>query len=795
MKSLFFFPFLFFSLYSASQTMSGKVLKQAKGVYTPLINVKIIIGSVTDSSNRRFAISNSNGDFFFEGVKKGPYFLSIDTIGYETYHANIDMTGETLVLKPIELKQKVIMLTPVIVTSTKTPVSYKLGKTVLDVLHSSYNKGYNSFNVLNNVPGLRSDNTGEITFRGNQPTQIFLDGRLINLDGTNLMTYLKSIPSESINSIEVMPVHTSEFSAQNGGVVVNIKLKRTYKYGLSGTITSSVEENKYTTSSTGIALTMHKMRFDVLGNYTYFHVRTFQNSIETQTTLLNNTTSVENDHFRQKTDANLLRLQAELHLSPFQSAGIIYNLASNKGITNTNSNLLFTSSSINTSNPNTTLNKKDILLNDNQINFYYTIKTDTSGGMVKLEYKFVDFTNSKFSSVTSAIPPSSQPIFTFINNPLRVPINILSADLNKLIAKNITLKTGVRFDASKTSNNNQYFSGINKTVDTLQSNYFKYNERTLGLYSSLAKESRLWALNLGLRIERNSYHGILLGKDDQIERNQWDVFPTVIYQQKFKGTNSLTASYSRQISRPSYQLLNPFTDFSNTYFKTQGNPNLRPYFSNTLELLYLIHGVYSITAGFKQIPDMINNIYLQHGPYTISTYDNSNNESEYYLTFYLPVKINKWWTINGLAYLGYKSIKTFGLSAQNSTKLTPYVQLTNHFFFAKRFFVDINGFYLGETFYSIYSQHPQAAVNINFKTSFFKNRLTLAFAANDPLNIKRIKIDVKEASFNRRIQNFLPTRTENITLSYNFSLGKIKRETQQSSLSDNQVERLRSIRH
>ena len=74
--------------------------------------------------------------------------------------------------------------------------------------------------ALQNTPGIEVDAEGNITLRGSQSVEVWLNDRPSHLSGENLKEYLKLLPANSIERIEVISNPSARYGG--GGPVVNI---------------------------------------------------------------------------------------------------------------------------------------------------------------------------------------------------------------------------------------------------------------------------------------------------------------------------------------------------------------------------------------------------------------------------------------------------------------------------------------------------------------------------------------------------------------------------------------------
>jgi outer membrane receptor protein involved in Fe transport len=87
---------------------------------------------------------------------------------------------------------------------------------------------------MRNIPGLNVDIEGNVTLRNAAP-QIFVDGRPTTLT-------LEQIPSDAIESVEMITNPSAKFDASGGqSGILNIVLKKARKVGYNGGIRVGVD--------------------------------------------------------------------------------------------------------------------------------------------------------------------------------------------------------------------------------------------------------------------------------------------------------------------------------------------------------------------------------------------------------------------------------------------------------------------------------------------------------------------------------------------------------------------------
>ncbi|WP_212004679.1 TonB-dependent receptor [Chitinophaga sp. HK235] len=757
----------------------------------------ITLRSKTDSALVAGTVTSEHGTFEMQ-AEKNSYVLQVHMASYQSWNRDITV-NDAVDLGRINLQTSSRELKTVVITSRRPFITRNLDKTVLDIENSVYSKGENGFRLFNVVPGVQTDNLGKISFRGTEGITVYIDNRKIQLSGNQLMNYLKSIPSESIKSIEISSVPASEYDAQNTGAIVNIILKKSYKQGFSGTVSSYYEQHRFPNFTNSALLNYGTGKFNFQGSYTYADYHGFSDNTESQYYHNIGLNTVQTERYQEKISYQDARIGVDYNITDKQVLGVNYQY------THTRAKGTSVADNVSRSAPMfnnidsffVTNSEKDYLLKNQFLNVFYRNRLDSLGSRLDAGYNFVGYDNNINSSIDSRFfrPDSTtlrSPQYLYIYNPLKINIHTWNLDLQKVFSNKTTLKAGAKYSNSYTDNNIAYYNGQlpDSKLDSGRSSIFRYRENIFALYSSYSKEWKDWSMNAGLRAEYTGYEGRSETGEKVIGRSSWALFPSLFLQRKL-NKDALTFSYARRITRPSYQLLNPFEDVEDPYFLTRGNPLLVPYFSNSMELAYLLKSKYNFTLYYKSTDNIINNVYRAEGRLIVSTYDNINDERVLGLSVSAPVRLTKWWEISAFASLSYNQIRVRATPATTYRKWTTYIWGSSKFTLPHNFFIEVSGNDLINAFYGIYDLDEQGVINMSFKKTFLEDKLTVTLTANDPFNIKRVGFEIHEQTFDRYVKNILPVRSVGIGVSYNFSGGKKKVSKEQvDAANQDEINRL-----
>src|SRR5690242_12840557 len=189
-------------------TIKGKVVASEK----PVEAASVSLLKTKDSSLVKIEITDKQGNFEFNNIKPGNYFLRTDVVGYKKiFSPAFELSNTNIHLDEIKLTEDEKQLADVSVTAVRPLVENKIDKTVVNVDASQTNTGLSALEVLEKSPGVTVDNDGNIKLRGKQGVIIMIDGKPAYLSGDNLTNYLKNLSSNQLDQIEIMSQPSAKY--------------------------------------------------------------------------------------------------------------------------------------------------------------------------------------------------------------------------------------------------------------------------------------------------------------------------------------------------------------------------------------------------------------------------------------------------------------------------------------------------------------------------------------------------------------------------------------------------------
>ena len=215
--------------------------------------------------------AGKDGSFAFQNLKDDTYLIKATFIGYKNYvGSNVVVSGQQAVVLPaFNLSPTGKMLKEVAVTGKKSFVEQKIDRTVVNVGALLSNTGTNALEVLQKTPGVQVDADGNITFKGKSGVLVMIDDKPTYLSAANLATYLRSLPSSSLDQIELMDNPPAKYDAAGNAGVINIKTKKNTIRGFNAVASADYQQGFYGRTNESINMNYRIDKVNLFANLNY----------------------------------------------------------------------------------------------------------------------------------------------------------------------------------------------------------------------------------------------------------------------------------------------------------------------------------------------------------------------------------------------------------------------------------------------------------------------------------------------------------------------------------------------
>ncbi|SDI14628.1 TonB-dependent receptor domain-containing protein [Chryseobacterium jejuense] len=771
---------LFTSVLSAQSTQNFSLSGNIKSDKAEQMEINLLDA---DNTLIKTEIADSNGKFGFTDLKSGTYHLKINKNGSEVYHSDNISLADNTTLPSIDLAIKSIE--GVTITKAKPMIERQDGKMIMNVENSIASTGNSAFEVLEKAPGISIDNNDNISLRGKGNLLIQIDGKNTPMTGSDLANYLKGIPSSTIDKIEFITNPSSKYDAA-GSSIINIKLKKEQRKGTNGSVSTSLGTGKYVKNNNSFSINHRNKKINIFGNYSFAYREAYNGLVLDRNFYENNNFKkayVQDNYLKFKFNSHVAKAGMDYYLNDKNVLGFSVGLVSNKfNINGDNSNVTLGSNRLPESSFKTINASNDRWTNLSfNLNHKYTI--DSLGSEISTDFDYINYANSSLQSFDTKTHEinSGEDNLDIIKGDMNGKLNIysLKSDLNKNFKDDWKLETGIKTSFVKTDNDLKFFNASSGSLipDLSKTNHFIYEENINAVYGNVSKKWEKFKATAGLRMENTNVKGTQLTTNQVNKRNYTQLFPSAVVSYDLTDKSNVEINFSRRITRPSYNQLNPFKFYLDPTTLKAGNPDLNAQTTMNYEFTYSLSNKYFATLSYSKTSNNITDILkpvVENGQIvTVQTIENLNSVSYFGLYLIAPVKVTKWWDMNNSAnfYYGSYTGNISGTQINNKGNFTFNINSINSFKLGNGYTAELTGNYKAREIYAYLDVSPNWYLNIGAQKKF-KNNSTLKFSFTDMFFTSNIK---GQTVYNDYLENFAVKRdTRVVTLSYTYNFGSSK---------------------
>jgi outer membrane receptor protein involved in Fe transport len=683
-----------------------------------------LIGSKFDSTTktRRDTIiagmlTRKSGDFSLENLPvMGRYRLLVSAIGYKSVEQPVsfnmnfgrgqDMSQAMAALDKdlgnVKLAIDTQMLASVTVSADRPMIQMGIDRKIFNVDKNISSAGGTAVDVMRNVPGLNVDIEGNVTLRNSAP-QIFVDGRPTTLS-------LDQIPSDAIESVEMITNPSAKFDASGGqSGILNIVLKKQRKVGYNGGVRAGVDSRGRFNG--GGDFNVRQGKINVFAN-AFYNQRKSKGWGETDRLNITDdplTSTFQSNNSVFKGNFAFARFGVDYFMNNRNTFTISQNIMGGTFNMNNQNDLLYR-----------TVNSPDVesqyrnTLGRNKFNNYatsigYKHLFPQSGRELTADVNYNYSPNSGYQNISirsfndqdqviPKTPEQLQNITTGGNNKFIV----VQTDYVHPLNANMKWEAGLRTQTRRyESHQFNVYNGVPQTSLNNEFTYTDYVYAAYGIFSQKVKD--VFSYQVGLRLESSSYDGQQIGKGSYKNDFPVSLFPSIFLSKNIGDKQDIQLNYSRKINRPNFFQLMPNTDYSDTLNLNTGNPDLKPEFTNSLELSYqktygernntflaTLFGKHTdnLIARYQSLRDIGDTTAL------VSSYINANVAYAAGIELIFRNNLTKWWELNFNTNVYYSKIKGSDVVPDlENERTSSFSKINNTFRITKTLSIQLSGDY------------------------------------------------------------------------------------------------------
>ena len=689
------------------------------------------------------AVTTAAGSFVLQAAP-GAYRLKVSFLGFADWEQAVQLAPATA-LGTIVLRASATALQEVTVRGQKNLVDYQPDRVVFNVENSVSAVGGDAVQALSAAPGVLVRNN-TISLLGKGAVRVLVNGRLLELTGEELVTYLKAIPASSIKNVEVMTNPPAKYDAGGGGLL-NINLKQGAADSWKNTATLAYEQNTYGSAALRDNLVYNKGKVHFAGS-AGGKLGGSQVKQALRTAYPRGPWDLRYVA-RQREDNASARLALDYDLTPHTAVGGQYagTYAAPSSQDDTAIGVYGPQHALDSLIRNT--GTRQVRTTSHAYNAHLVSVLDTLHRQLAVDGDYFAYNSDLDNAfVANAFAPNER----FLNTNLaarnvshqQVRTGSVKVDVEHPLTW-ARLSYGAKISLINSQSGIAYYKTLLATsqLDAGRSNTFDYRERTQALYLSGTRPlTPKLSLQVGLRLENTQTRGYSATLNQLTTNAYFKLFPTAYLTYKRDSIRSVQLTYGRRVNRPGFGLLNPFRSYINSTSYSEGNPFLQPSFVDNLELTFTFKDAWRTNAFVTRTVDGFGPVFTAD-PATntlVISRQNYLQEYAYGLGESYTAPVTSWWQTQTLLYiLGSMSRLTNELVATPRNGAQLYGSTTNTFTLRPATKLQVEYTYASPVARGLYHTGYVSGLNLALQQTLLHDRLQVAALLNDVFNTAYLK--------------------------------------------------------
>ena len=780
----------------APATVNGTVAGPAG---TAVEFATVTLHRAADSVVVKTEFSDVRGAFRLEAAAGGRYLVSVAQVGFERYWSPaFGLSTAGLALPGIQLAaSSATALKEVTVTARKPLFEHQADRTVVNVADSPLSAGATALDVLGRSPGVTLDAGENLGLRGRQGLLVVIDGKRVPLTGSELADYLKALPAEQLQSIELITNPPAQYDAQGSAGVIAINLKKDQRLGTNGSANASYGRGEYGKFTGGLALNHRRKNANIFGNYAYADRQSFAdlnfNRQYAATPQLAAASSVLNTERLSHLQSHTSKLGIDLNLSRRTLLGLSAStLISQTDYVITNQTQLFGATGEPTtrftSAGNQTLRQPSGSAN---LNLRHAFADSAAAATITADADYARYRTTRLLALKTCFLEPAQPN-TLLSGDQRsnLAIGAAKVDFSQPLPHRARLEAGVKATQVRSDNNVAFLNDgvFNPVIST----NFNYRENVNAAYVSVRGAAPKTTFQAGLRAEQTNTLAEIVG-DYSRERHYVQLFPSALVQRTLNERHALALSVARRIDRPSYVQVNPLRNYLDATSYRAGNPDLVAQTSYNAELTHTYRQKFSTSLAYAQTDQPFVSV-AQPSPdgnrLVVNRTVNLTTQHYYALTLTAPLELAKWWTLyaNGVFYYA-RFIGTLSGTGLDRGQAACTLTANSSFTMPHGWSADLNGLYESREKYGFEIIQPRGQVSAGVQKSLWNKQATVRLNAADIFYTTRIPTTSIYNNFTESFVTYQDSRVVTAAFTYRFGSSKVAATRKRNAGAEEELRR------
>ena len=770
---------------SGNGEVQGTVVDTAAN--TPLARASITVRNAKDSALVTGALATADGGFRIQSLRSGTYYLRATSIGHRPRNVSFTITDAA----PRAMVDA-IRLMRISVTLQSVQVQGERPAVVIEPDRNTYRAkdiapaASNASEILQATPSVEVDGDGKVSLRGNENIAVQINGRPTPITGTQLAAYLKQIPANIVERIEVVPNPSAKYDPEGMAGIINIVLKANTDLGVSGGLnTGFATPSRF---NTGTNVGYQSGPVTLFGTYGFnaddraivgINDRLRYDAVGSPMSYTNQDIDGRNINAGHNFTGNIdYKLTDKDVISNSLSLNRRHsNDGAFAGYTELNASQIFLDRYVMDRN-----NKGRGLVFDNSLSIKHTIEPRKHELTAE-----VRFNRTRDEDNTLLWREPQNPNGTSSGAATQGELDGTSAltrqltaqtDYTRPLTASTKLESGVKETARWLDRDFLVLKddlGNGNWVRSSLSNKFQFDEHVHAGYGVLSQSVGKFDLQAGVRAEWANRTFDLAGAQG-IPYNYHSLFPSGAIMYKPSEQSQVKVSYSRRIRRPGTQELNPFPVFFDQQNVLIGNPRLNPEYTDAFELGLSKSGQLGslqLSPFYRRTTDVIR--------VNINTADTVDGREVTSVNFQNLDKSNSWGAdLNGSLRLGPK-LNAFGgfnifkmvtdggsQSALSSNAVTWSYRLNATTQVSPTVTLQANYFYRAPVNIEKARFSAMQMTNITLRKKIDGDNMSVAVRFADPFNTMKFRIQAGDDNLQQITERRFGLRATYLTFQWNY---------------------------
>jgi iron complex outermembrane recepter protein len=671
--------------------------------------------------------------------------------------------------------------------------------TVVNVASSVLAKGSSALQLLERSPGVTIDHRyNSIALNGKSGVTVMLNGKTMYMSMDQLVIFLDGLSADDVEEIQLMTTPPASGDAEGSAGIINIVLKKNRQPGGSAALTLTQGYGYGEKDIADVELARNTQHTSIYGSYNFNHDRSYDDLYGAgyqNFPILGGPMDVQ---FRN--DTKRLQNNHDVRLGIDQRLDTNTTVGANISFSRQNASSSGINSRILTVLPDSPLTFDGTIGAVSHftslINSIYVERQLRQGEKLNLDLDYLIYDNNNASLINSSFSNDKGGQAGTNNDTLfapyqqgyahtRIRVGVGKTDYQRQWTSSLKIQAGVKATYTTNTSSSAIESLINSVwTSRPETTNDEIMKEGIGA-AYLSGDIRLNAstqLTTGLRYEysHTMMNNALTG-ESTIDRRLGVFFPAIFLSGKFNDNAGWQLSYTKRISRPSYEDLSSYVDYNDPISVFTGNQLLKPTITDNLKWGYHYKG-YAFSILLSRDDNPIARYQLTTGPDSDLMYISPQNldwQNNLTLQADLPFRISRWWDMIYSLSGGWRKFEEHYTPLPVEHIWWGYnLHSTQTFRIPRNYMLEISGWYNSSAYGGTARSAPVGSVDAGIKKELKKDQGTFQVSITDVFRTIRYKnyygyltpdvFDVKSIA----VYNPESRRAQIIKLTYSRSFGR-----------------------